>query len=490
MDRVLASLSGLSPAGALFRATTAPGMTRGAFLDRVEALTSHLAGTPGPVALALDNSQDWLAADIALGASGHVNVPVPPWFTPAQIAHLVEAAGLSAWLGVRPPPVPHGKGRPLGGGLNLWRLEGTLPAALPPGTGKITFTSGTTGQPKGVCLANRSLETIAESLARIGRQAGVGRHLCALPLAVLLENIAGAWAAMLAGAEIVAPPMAELGMAGATGVDAGRFLAAIRQHEAHSLILVPQLLEALVGALEAGATPPGCLRFVAVGGARVPPALLARARRLGLPVHEGYGLSECGSVVSLDLDADERAGVGRALPHARVSLAPDGEILVAGELMLGYAGDPSPVPRPWPTGDLGSLDASGRLHIIGRKRNVFITSMGRNISPEWVETELLQEPPVRQAAVFGEGMRRPVAVLFAPGADEAAVAAAVERANLRLPDYARIGRWLAAAEPFSPANGMATANGRLRRGEIADRYRCTPEAGAAFEFLTTENRLQ
>ena len=77
------------------------------FTGWVEALTSRLAGTPGPVALALDNSQDWLAADIALGASGHVNVPVPPWFTPAQIAHLVEAAGLSAWLGARPPPVPH-----------------------------------------------------------------------------------------------------------------------------------------------------------------------------------------------------------------------------------------------------------------------------------------------------------------------------------------------------------------------------------------------
>jgi long-subunit acyl-CoA synthetase (AMP-forming) len=465
-------------------------MTRGAFLDRVEDLAFRLAHMTGPVALALDNSQDWLAADIALGAAGHVNVPVPPWFTPAQIAHLVEAAGLSAWLGVRPPPVPHGKGRDVGGGLTLWSLKASRPVALPAGTGKITFTSGTTGQPKGVCLANRSLETIAESLARIGRKAGVERHLCALPLSVLLENIAGAWAAMLAGAEIVALPMAELGMAGATGVDAGRFLGAIRRHEAQSLILVPQLLEALVGAVEAGATRPGSLRFVAVGGARVPPTLLARARRLGLPVHEGYGLSECGSVVSLDLEAEDRAGVGHALPHACVSLAPDGEILVDGELMLGYAGDPTPVPHPWPTGDLGSLDPSGRLHIIGRKRNVFITSMGRNISPEWVETELLQEPPVRQAAVFGEGMRQPVAVLFAPGEDEAAIAAAVERVNLRLPDYARIGRWLAAREPFSPAHGTATANGRLRRAEIASRYGCTPEGRAGLESMTTEDRIQ
>ncbi len=488
MSRLLDALASSDPAARLFVGRDLPGMTRGELLERVESLAKALSGSTGPVGVALDNGPDWLAADLALAASGRVSVPVPPWFTPAQLRHLASAAGLSTWLGRSPPPLA-ARGYPvLDGDLGMWDLLDPVPVALPEGTAKITFTSGTTGRPKGVCLSQASMEAIAASLADVGREAGVGRHLCVLPLPVLLENVGGAWAALLAGAEVVAAPMAGLGMAGATGVDPRRFLAAVQEHAAESLILVPQLLEALVGAVEAGGAAPASLRFVAVGGARVPPALLTRARELGLPVFEGYGLSECGSVVSLDREADGTGGVGRPLPHARVRLAPDGEILVDGELMLGYAGDPAPVPRPWPTGDLGSLDAEGRLHIVGRKRNVFITPMGRNVSPEWVETELAQESPVRQAAVFGEGLPCPVAVLVAPGADASALDAAVARANQRLPDYARVGTWILAEEAFTPANGLATANGRIRRDDIAARYGSFINADPRTAPLQTEIR--
>ncbi|MEJ2515325.1 MAG: AMP-binding protein [Gammaproteobacteria bacterium] len=445
-------------------------VTAGGLLRRVDDLAASLAA-PGAVAVALDNSPEWLAVDLALLGLGRPGVPVPLWFTPAQVGHLVSAAGLSAWIGRSPPSVPHGRGRDLGGGLGLWPLVSANETLLPAGTAKVTFTSGTTGQPRGVCLSGASLEKIAASLADVGRAAGVRRHLCALPLPVLLENVAGAWAGMLAGAEVVVPPLAELGMKGGAEVDGARFARAVRAHRAESLILVPQLLAALVAALEAGAPMPGGLRFIAVGGARVPAGLLARARRLGLPVHEGYGLSECGSVVSLDAEGLPGAGVGRPLPHARVSLAPDGEILVDGELMLGYAGQPGRVRRPWPTGDLGAIDDQGRLHVAGRKKNVFITSMGRNISPEWIEAELTAEPGVFQAAVFGEGLPGPVALLSGPGLDEDRARAAVERVSSRLPDYARPRRWRIADEPFTPDNGCATANGRPRRPAIETRYR-------------------
>ncbi len=445
-------------------------LTAGAFLSRMEALIPRLAGS-GPVAVALDNSPDWLAVDVALLALDRPGVPVPLWFTPAQVDHLASAAGLSTWLGRSPPSLPHGPGRDLGNGLGLWPLERPAEPRLPAGTAKVTFTSGTTGQPRGVCLAGASLENIARSLAGVGQAAGVGRHLCALPLAVLLENVAGAWAGFLAGAEVVVPAAGELGLMGGAEVDGARFARAVHRHRAESLILVPQLLAALVAALEAGAPAPECLRFVAVGGARVPPGLLARARRLGLPVHEGYGLSECGSVVCLDAEGTAGAGVGRPLPHARVSLAPDGEILVDGEVMLGYAGQPGPVPRPWPTGDLGAFDDQGRLHVAGRKKNVFITSMGRNVSPEWIEAELTAEPGVLQAAVFGEGLPGPVALLVAPGLDAGTAAAAVARVSSRLPDYARPRRWRFADQPFTADNGCTTANGRLRRETIETRYR-------------------
>ena len=102
---------------------------------------------------------------------------------------------------------------------------------------------------------------------------------------------------------------------------------------------------------------------------------------------------------------------------------------------------------------------------------MFITSLGRNVSPEWVERELVLQPPIRQAAVFGEGRPSPVAVVvMAEGADRAAVDRALAQANLDLPDYARVHDWVQASEPFTLANGQLTATGRLRRPAILARY--------------------
>ena len=162
-------------------------------------------------------------------------------------------------------------------------------------------------------------------------------------------------------------------------------------------------------------------------------------------------------------------------------LAPDGEILVDGELMLGYAGDPSPVPRPWPTGDLGELDDDGFLYLRGRRRNVFITAFGRNVAPEWVERELTLEPAILQAAVFGEARPCNVAVLVpGSGATSSDIEAALARAHRTLPDYARVSRWLPADAPFSPANGLLTGTGRIRRTALLERY------GQAIELLYCE----
>jgi long-subunit acyl-CoA synthetase (AMP-forming) len=165
-----------------------------------------------------------------------------------------------------------------------------------------------------------------------------------------------------------------------------------------------------------------------------------------------------------------------------VSVAADGEIFVDGSLMLGYAGESVAVARPWPTGDLGRLDASGRLIIDGRKRNVFITAMGRNLSPEWIEAELVSEPAIDQAAVFGEGLPAPVAVLVCRAA--VAAGAAVARVNQRLPGHARIDAWIVAEEPFIAGNGLATTNGRLLRDAVWHRY------GPRFPSLTEERRLE
>ncbi|MDC6171375.1 long-chain acyl-CoA synthetase, partial [Paucibacter sp. XJ19-41] len=166
---------------------------------------------------------------------------------------------------------------------------------------------------------------------------------------------------------------------------------------------------------------------------------------------------------------------GRPLPHARLRVAADGEIEVAGSLFAGYLRDPTPVPEWWPSGDLGHIDADGFVHISGRKKHLLITAFGRNVSPEWVETALRGEPAIAQAVVFGDGQAALSAVLWplqtaAEETDEAALQAAVDAANTRLPDYARIRSWVRARAAFGPETGLATANGRPQRPAIWDRH--------------------
>jgi acyl-CoA synthetase (AMP-forming)/AMP-acid ligase II len=125
--------------------------------------------------------------------------------------------------------------------------------------------------------------------------------------------------------------MTSTGLIGAAGFNAKKMLDALSDWQATTMILTPELLLGLIFAIEGGAPQPQRLRFIAVGGASVSPSLLERADRLGLPVYEGYGLSECASVVALNTPLARKLGsVGKPLPHLKVEIAEDGEILVSG----------------------------------------------------------------------------------------------------------------------------------------------------------------
>lgn len=426
------------------------------------------------LATLMDNSPAWIVADAAALAAGAVHVPLPVFFTPQQVAHALRAAGVDSVLAgpqaaAQWPQLPRQECTVAGERLVLLGLPAGV-APLPADTAKITFTSGTTGAPKGVCLRADALQRIAAGLVQALEPLDIRRHLCVLPLAVLLENIAGVLAPLARGATVVVPPLAEVGLTGSSGFDPAVFHAALQRHAPDSVILLPQMLRGWTDWLRhTGQRAPASLKMVAVGGAAVGARLLEDARERGIPAYEGYGLSEGGSVQTLNLPGADRPGsAGRPLPHAQLRIAADGEIEIAGALMAGYLGDATHMPAWWPTGDLGKLDADGFLHVQGRKKNVLITGFGRNVSPEWVETALRGERGIGQAVVFGEAQPALSAVLWPAVADmpDEALDHAVSAANAALPDYARIARWVRARAPFTVQSGLATANGRPQRGAI------------------------
>ena len=165
--------------------------------------------------------------------------------------------------------------------------------------------------------------------------------------------------------------------------------------------------------------------------------------------------------------------VGKPLPHVSLKFTAENEILVKGASLLGYAGEQDNGLHDGylATGDIGHLDEDGYLHISGRKKNIFITSFGRNVAPEWVERELTMSKAIAQAVVFGEARPWNAAVIVPRAqATSAEIDEAIAEVNENLPDYAQVLCWILADAPFTDHNGQLTVNGRLRREVIWQAY--------------------
>lgn len=423
-----------------------------------------------PVVLQMENSAAWALLDLALLRAARPVVPVPREFTEAQVAHVLGQTGARCVL--REPR----REEPVASTLSVLdrviccsaRRGALLSPSLPCGTAKVTFTSGSTGRPKGVCLSLAGLETVAHSVVEHIGADHTGLHCAVLSLAVLLENVAGLYATLIAGGQYHVPSAATLGLDEPSRPDFRRLVRALSACRATRVIMVPELLRGTMGALALSTRGLPDLRLLAVGDGALAPRLLAQSAALGLPVIEGYGMAEMGSLVALSALADNRAGsVGRPLPHVRIERAADGELLIHQPIFLGYLGAVQ-MSATLHTGDLGRIDAAGRVRLLGRKSSLLNTAFGRTISPEWIESELLSEPQIGQALVFGDDAPA-LGALIVPSAAELPaeqIERAIERANERLPDYAAVRHWSIVA-PFSAAGGELTGNGRLRRAAIS-----------------------
>jgi long-chain acyl-CoA synthetase len=230
----------------------------------------------------------------------------------------------------------------------------------------------------------------------------------------------------------------------------------------------------------------GRLRHAISGGARLPPETAGFFEAVGVPILEGYGLTECTTVAAVSTPDRRRAGtVGPPLPGIEVRLAPDGEVLVRGETVFaGYYRDEEATREclaedGWlRTGDLGALDADGLLTITDRKKDIIVTSDGHNVSPQRVEAALRASPLVSEALVVGHG--RPYLVaLLAPdvqalrtaGDARSALAEVVAAVNRSAGPAERVRAFAVLPRELRAEEGEITPTLKVRRHVCEDHFR-------------------
>lgn len=384
----------------------------------------------------------------------------------------------------------------------------------------LIYTSGTGGLPKGVMLPHRAMLANTAGVRPFIRQLGLewagACYLSFLPLSHAYEHTVGGFLFPACGVEIVfsrgaerlAAEFQEVGPALVTAVPRlfevlrARILAGLekekpwkrrlfdralalglRKMDGPRLNLIERLedavLDRLVRAKIRARFGPNLVAMVS-GGARLDPDLSGFFLALGVTVLQGYGQTEAGPVISVNLPWDNhRRTVGRPVQGVEGRIAADGELLIRGPLVMdGYWGDPASTARtletppgetaPWlHTGDVGAIDAEGRITITDRKRDFIKTLGGDMVSPARIEGLLMAEPEIAQAVVAGEG--RPGLVALIVPAEGATPEKAVQRVNARLSGPERVRKWKA-VDPFTVEGGTLTPTMKVKRRIVLERH--------------------
>jgi long-chain acyl-CoA synthetase len=359
---------------------------------------------------------------------------------------------------------------------------------------QILFTSGTTGDPKGIVLTHgnvlASIAPIEEGARPYMRYEWLIhplRILHTLPLSHVFGQAMGLWV----------PPILRAEVHFESRLAAPRLIQLIRQERISVLASVPRVLALLKSHLETGdsrltqrverSKGIGPLRkwwrfravhrafglkfwaFVSGGGALAGP-LEQFWNALGFVLVQGYGMTETTALITLNHPFHVARGtIGKPLAGRDVKLGPDGEVLVRGPMISGAtwkSGRLQERDEEWlATGDLAEQQESGELKFLGRKSEVIVTASGVNLHPEDMETAIEEQPGVAACAVVATETQagpEPCAVLAIRGAGDQA-AAAVERANAHLAEFQRIRRWVVWPEPDLPR----TSTGKIRRKTVA-----------------------
>jgi long-chain acyl-CoA synthetase len=511
-------------------------------VGRWQAALQALRFEPGDrVAVCLRNSIDWVALDLAALGLGIVVVPLYvddnadniAWCAAnAEVrALIVESTrggeAFAAIAGALPPVyVLHPDADDtLPSVASLLPATAAAPsfAALPDDTlATICYTSGTSGRPKGVMLSHGNIIANVRSCRETGMARESDCFLSILPLSHMFERTGGYYLPLSLGAKVVfsrgVALIAEDLVAQAPTVMFAvprifeKFLERIRQTLAPSPVrrwLFEQCagrgwrvqqrqgdwLDALaVPLLRAVVAKPilarlgGRLRLTVVGGAALDPVLAHTFIGLGLPMLQGYGMTEASPVISVNRDDDnDPDSVGPPLPGVEVKVRDGGELLArGGNVMQGYWRNPDATRTAvdadgWlHTGDLAEI-RGGRIYLRGRLKDILVMSNGEKLSPQDAEFALLRDPLFEQVMLVGEGRQFLALLAVSRESNEKLL---VSRANELLkgfPAWVRVRRAIAVHEPWTIDNGLLTPTLKLKRARVLDRYKSEIEVFYAGE---------
>ena len=509
---------------------TADGMTgtdasaaKDAILKAAGALQARGIGPGDRVVLVGVNSTRYFIADAAVGLVGATSVPL--YYT-SPVADIVELARDSdaklAFVGTQ----ALAEGLP--GRLDIalvsllddaavaplvsWDdfLNSAAPLTHPPvtpfdATATIRCTSGTTGKPKGVMFNQYQLRWMAEVMPALldwRTRNGKLRYLSFLPMSHVVEGILVAYAPYYILSDI---EMYYLN-------DFGALVQALPQVRPTLFFSVPRFYEKVwnqFAATGAGrfwiALPDGLpkrvlawplrrvvlrkagldrCRQLLVGSAPIGMELLESFRSLGIEIHNAFGVTEAPLITLSRLGENELGSVGALLPDTEARIGDDGQVYVRGpQVTLGYDGMPEPAVDAdgwFCTGDMASWSKAGNLVLNGRKKEILVTSYGKNISPQKIEVLLKGIDGVSEAMIVADGKPFTTALMWleddAAGYDFTAFDTAVNGMNAQLSHPEQVKRWIVAARPLSLAAGELTPNLKVRRNIVAQTRAALVEA--------------
>ena len=370
---------------------------------------------------------------------------------------------------------------------------------------EIIFTSGTTAEPKGVCLTHRNvlaninpLEPEIQKYLKYERLVHPVRFLNLLPLSHVFGQFMGVFVPQLLASEVFFQD----------SLNPSEIIETVRKHRISVIVSVPRVLDTLRNKIERdyearGESGSFRQKLLAAenqhflkrwwtfrrvhrqfgwkfwsllsGGAALSPETEAFWRRMGFAVVQGYGMTEAAALITVNHPFNlSRRSIGKTLPGHEVKLDEHGEILVRGDnVSPGYWGGglrPITNEEGWlRTGDVGELDEQGNLYFKSRKKDVIVTAAGLNIYPDDLEAALNGQPEIRDSAVIGVDTAQgtePLAVLLLRD-DDADAATVVKRANETLSPYQQIRRWTIWLEEDFPR----TPTQKIRKPVVMEKIR-------------------